>query len=438
MRPYDYGHRDRINGHLFPKNYERQLFIWGNPSGGVTLNGSSGSYTRTIDQRLPYWKLLQRGTLKNDGIGLWFDPGSYFWKEEVTVTAPNFEVNQEGGWPPVLIEKEHGPVWPCVEAHSMQVGVTGYDTDIADKIAVPFQDLMAYSATGVAHSLPSVPPISLFSFFGEAAAGLPKIPGVSFLRKDVSDLIKRERRADAGQSEFTWGDPSHEFLNWVFGWAPTFSDIENILFVAQNYGLVRDRMVKLAGKVTRRHRVVLDINEPGWFEERRLPYPPVLNSEYGQVHADTVFRRKIWVDSGFSFSPLLNLLDQKMAEVVQMMDTWGVIPNPANIWELIPFSWLVDWFSNVGDVLTNLSYMNHNGLRLLYSYVMAETEVYGHYTWKGKINGGEHEITSKVHAIVKQRFASNPYWVGTPPADLGPMKIAILAAIGVGLWPKRM
>lgn len=39
-----------------------------------------------------------------------------------------------------------------------------------------------------------------------------------------------------------------------------------------------------------------------------------------------------------------------------VLQSWGVDPSFSNAWDLVPFSFVVDWFCNVGDTLSNFDY----------------------------------------------------------------------------------
>jgi hypothetical protein len=49
---------------------------------------------------------------------------------------------------------------------------------------------------------------------------------------------------------------------------------------------------------------------------------------------------------------------------------FGLKPSPSVLWEIIPWSWLIDWCSNVGDVIDNLSARALDNLAAKYAYVM--------------------------------------------------------------------
>jgi hypothetical protein len=47
----------------------------------------------------------------------------------------------------------------------------------------------------------------------------------------------------------------------------------------------------------------------------------------------------------------LSLDNSWLATVVNALDSLGLLPSPKNLWDLIPLSFVIDWFVNVGDIL---------------------------------------------------------------------------------------
>jgi len=49
---------------------------------------------------------------------------------------------------------------------------------------------------------------------------------------------------------------------------------------------------------------------------------------------------------------------------------FGIALSPSILWELTPWSWAVDWFSNAGQVINNVTNFGLAGLVLRYGYIM--------------------------------------------------------------------
>jgi hypothetical protein len=106
--------------------------------------------------------------------------------------------------------------------------------------------------------------------------------------------------------------------------------------------------------------------------------------------------------------------------------------TPETLYNLIPFSWLADWFSNLGDVVSNIS--DYKDLVCKYAYVMCETDV--EYTIRSTVDLKGLQFTQEHHTWTfrinrKSRRKAHPFGFNIVPADLSPRQISILLALGL-------
>jgi hypothetical protein len=50
--------------------------------------------------------------------------------------------------------------------------------------------------------------------------------------------------------------------------------------------------------------------------------------------------------------------DRELTSLASQLDNIGVLPKLSNIWELIPFSFVIDWFINVGNYIESVELQN--------------------------------------------------------------------------------
>jgi hypothetical protein len=104
-------------------------------------------------------------------------------------------------------------------------------------------------------------------------------------------------------------------------------------------------------------------------------------------------------------------------------------------WNLAPWSWAVDWFSNAGDVLANVQRFSIDGSLMRYGYVMEHTMVRDTYTRKYTRPFKDQSIScdSAVSLITetKMRRRANPYGFGLSWDGLNAFQLSILAALGI-------
>lgn len=112
---------------------------------------------------------------------------------------------------------------------------------------------------------------------------------------------------------------------------------------------------------------------------------------------------------------------------------FGLNFSPSVVYELTPWSWLIDWFSNAGDCISNMT--DYNDLTAKYAYVMGsresrfriESEMYYHKTTLRD---------TFVHSLSrKQRVEANPFGFGLTWDALSARQLSILGALGIGRLP---
>jgi len=112
----------------------------------------------------------------------------------------------------------------------------------------------------------------------------------------------------------------------------------------------------------------------------------------------------------------------------------GLSVTPEVMWNLTPWSWAVDWFSNVGDVIHNVQQMASNGLVLRYGYIMEHSIVSDTYMFSGPTgfkSSGVNPLVVKVVTETKLRRKATPFGFGLSLGGLSFAQKAILAALGM-------
>jgi hypothetical protein len=97
------------------------------------------------------------------------------------------------------------------------------------------------------------------------------------------------------------------------------------------------------------------------------------------------------------------------------------------IWEVLPWSWLIDWFYNIGDVLNNLTTEVADNQASTYAYIM------GHTKRKYSMTGTDGIKTASVSRVfeAKVRQKVHPFGLASADSPLSTRQLSILAALGV-------
>lgn len=159
------------------------------------------------------------------------------------------------------------------------------------------------------------------------------------------------------------------------------------------------------------------------------------------------YQRRIWYEAKYLFH--IPELDAKHGFDINTppgglsRDLLGLNADPSIIYKLIPWSWLLDWFSSVGAVMSNIYAREVYHVVAKYAYVMCEEHLTydapGHvemhsgtltnFAWPpGTVHYSG--VSSTVYKF-KQREEANPYGFGVTFASLSSYQWSILTALGL-------
>jgi len=129
-----------------------------------------------------------------------------------------------------------------------------------------------------------------------------------------------------------------------------------------------------------------------------------------------------------SDSPVFGEL-QRIAQLARK--TLGIRLDLELLWELAPWTWLSDWFINIGDVLAVSSALAQYDQVLQYAYLTSRTEVLYQYSHTGVLFGSGYTgpISSSFIQTTEERVRATPYGFGVDLNGLNPQQLAILASL---------
>jgi hypothetical protein len=289
-------------------------------------------------------------------------------------------------------------------------------------------DLDPLGATAVARSNPLNPNANTGVALGEILTqrSLP-LPGISTWKK-------RTEIARAAGSEY---------LSAVFGWLPLVKDVKDTSQSILDGNEIMSNHAQLAGSSVRRGFVFDPIVT--YTETNLGPTQPTcggwLDSDLlipTDVTVQTTTTKKRWFSGAFTyhFPSQISSFKRCLGIGTEAEKLFGLALNPEVLWELTPWSWAADWFSNAGDVISNINAMKLAGLVMRYGYIMEEYESISHYSQKGRYfyqKGKVRDVplTASVISITKRRQPANPFGFGISWEGLSPSQLAITAALGI-------
>jgi len=280
-------------------------------------------------------------------------------------------------------------------------------------------------AEAISKTAPTNPEASVSTGILETLTeGLPSIPLINTWKKRLSII----RAA---------GD---EFLNYEFGWAPLKREIEetaraisdsskNLKQFERDHNSDTRRRYHFPPEESRNEKVYPEQNVVSGnlnsFVDRSFPATMTLEETH---------ERYVWFSGAFSYPmPSGSSLDGLNAAGEKANHLLGTSLTPDVAWELAPWSWAVDWFSDAGDVVNNFTNIYQYGLVIRYGYIMEEVK--SRYTWtadhSGLVDPNPPPGPMSLEITSKYRRRANPFGFGIGWEDLSPTQLAITASLGI-------
>jgi len=301
-------------------------------------------------------------------------------------------------------------------------------TDTASKNAPYGTDLIGRGTTLISRSIPTNPvvdgSVGLAELFRE---GIPSMIGSTLLRSRVG---------------FLRGLGS-EYLNFEFGWKPLVSDVRSAAKAIIESEKILTQLTRDSGKNVRRRRHFLPTIEVT-AATHTLGQPRGLENGYyynspSWTRLTDEYRRDTWFSGAYTFEYDPGNLTEISRIATQARLLYGLQLNPEVLWNLAPWSWLVDWFANVGPLLHNVSAFQNDQLVLRYGYVMdrhrrTNTQV---VTARPNLIGNKApSLFKEVYSVDwKRREKATPYGFGVASSSFTIRQWAILAALGITRGP---
>lgn len=167
------------------------------------------------------------------------------------------------------------------------------------------------------------------------------------------DLIKarKARLKELGKDQSLVDDFSNLWLEYRYALRPLVGDLQNAL--------------KALSKIIDKRRMIARGHEYSGATSERIESTTLTEpSQIVKLTAKVTETEKIKARSG-----VLYALEESLLSLVNVL---GLDQPVESIWELIPFSFIVDWFFSVGDLLN--SWFKSSGLSVLTSWVSLQVE----------------------------------------------------------------
>lgn len=237
---------------------------------------------------------------------------------------------------------------------------------------------------------------------------------------------------------------SDSYLNGAFGWAPLLNDIRRLVELQQKIQRRLEWLKRNNGKPIRREVTLLeDTTTTGptiYGTPSHGHFWPIIGSANwaGNQYAylSSVTYTKIWASARFRYwlppGPRDIEWDRNM-----LRRLYGISVTPSVVYNMIPWSWLIDWFTNLGDIIANLDSGVADRLAADYLYLMGTVERISRLDVTGNLyldrTSGPMAISASTTNTFKhkKRIKGDPFGFNTNPSSLTVWQLSILGALGL-------
>jgi len=304
-------------------------------------------------------------------------------------------------------------------------------------------EINALGAKMISMTIPTKPEASLATAMGEAREGLPST---------FSYALREAHQASRGVGS--------EYLNFVFGWKPLMRDIQSVALAVKSFGAKTRQLQRDSGRHIRRKCALEGRSD---FVDRGLAASyvamPRQHSDYQaeffepsmECRVIDITRSDSWfrgaysylLAEGHSFFSRMERYEQQANRLL------GTRMNADTIYQVTPWSWLIDWYADVGMFLRNVSALSEDSLVLRYGYVMHEQSATREYSIDNvrAIHGGiprqyalgvPTRVSMTFQLTSKLRRRATPYGFGLKLESLSPQRWAVLGALGMTQSPTSL
>jgi hypothetical protein len=275
---------------------------------------------------------------------------------------------------------------------------------------------------------PLSPTVSILTSAGELYLdGIPLLPRVAMWRKETLKAL------------------SNAHLSVQFGWLPIAADIKAYCRQVRSFNAI----LKEADASSTMERIAVGHTWPierttEAYQDSYVTYNWMTGNSTGNPARTFVTKermQKTWFEAKYlQLPPLSPRKRDKFAEFAHKADVLlGLQLTPEVVWNLTPWTWLVDWFTNAGDIVSIISENLNDSLVMSNGFVMNHHRLKAEAFRPGPVpygpkpsvllySGGDRSIAFNE---TKSRFVAVPYFGFGTVGELTNRQLSILAALGL-------
>lgn len=266
--------------------------------------------------------------------------------------------------------------------------------------------------------------------------------------RDIPRMLKTTAKAFAETWRNMGGHPTRftpkkvadQWLNTQFGWRPFLNDCAQTFSTVTYYNKRLEQMQRQNNQWQHRSGTVLstesrDLHASG-SAMTIMPAPPTgcwVTRDGKTAHYDvySVVSDEVWYSARYKYYiPRFDAKDRS-TKIRNLLRMYGLRVSPQLVYEATPWSWLVDWFSNTGDVVSNLTSMLYDGMVTKYAYIMRHRVHSMNLVGVNYLKEGDIVVNRSRFIETKSRSGADPFGFSLTWDDFTPWQLSILASLGV-------
>lgn len=252
--------------------------------------------------------------------------------------------------------------------------------------------------------------------------------------KEIATRVKRFR------------DLGKKYLAYEFGWKPFLSDVRNwytsLVDVDRNIAQLRrdnGRWISRGGTLFANTDSTSSTLSGSAALGKITPTYGVRNLH---ITVGSTYTERVWFKARFRYY-IPGLSNPKTGRLRAIKHLYDLEIGPEQLWQILPWSWLADWFSNTGDVISNVMSAHDDQLVGQSAWVMRQASQSAYmsasfnlYQYTQTPEGSKTEYPAKSASCTctvmsKGRAGASPFGFNLSLPDFDARKIAILSALGI-------
>lgn len=449
----------------------------------INIRASLGSRSRTRVRTTPLQRTLKPGGLWQFANGAWFQATN----PTVTLSGPYAMIEHTQDF------KNPGPPYRTggnftsvkVELNPLRInGIGQYKSPTTVNLGVGFPGAWPIKYQGGFHT----PDFSQVDFtdaqyadvkfiIGPVSGIVPSMlayhPLVDSLRPKLNHASTGQTLAEISQVprmlqnsardfhdawRFAGGSPSTKlmspkgaadsFLGVQFGWFPFINDIRDICDLVNNYDEILGRRTSKNDRWDHRERVLHEETEENilaqgdgmkcqpnaWWLDTLLTPSGGWTKRFTYTERDS---HRVWASGDYKFyRPEFDMSKSDygsgLNQIRRVSTLLGTNMSPSLLWKVTPWTWLADWFGNVGRIIDSVSAAGLDGVVSKNVFLMMSRRREIVLTQALNMASGPIGFDFRRVITSKQRgHALTPYQFSLLPGDLSAKQWSILGALGL-------